>query len=69
MMHSLKNPSGELFIYVYAILQGFFSLFLSSLIITKGYFFAQISDQVIGGCYLTLLHTFSNIGILIFLVT
>ena len=63
----LMQSNGELtiiFIGVFAILQGLFSLILSTLIIAKGHFFAQISDQAIGGSYLTLLHTFSNLGYL-----
>jgi hypothetical protein len=39
-----------------------FSFILSLLIVSKGYFFAQISDKSIGATYMTLLHTFSNIG-------
>lgn len=52
-----------LYILTYASLNGFNSLIMSILNMSKGYFFAQISDKRIGGTYMTLLHTFSNLGI------
>jgi PAT family acetyl-CoA transporter-like MFS transporter 1 len=50
------------FLFVYAVLNSLNSLLLSLLIVTKGSFFAQISDRGIGATYMTLLHTISNIG-------
>lgn len=53
-----------LFLVAYSLFNGVFSFILSLLIVSKGYFFAQISDKTIGATYMTLLHTFSNIGML-----
>lgn len=52
-----------LFFLAYSLFNGALSFMLSLLIVSKGYFFAQISDKTIGATYLALLHTFSNIGL------
>lgn len=63
-----KNPNGEFaysFIIIFAILNGIYSLLSAGLDMYKVYFYAQISDKTIGATYMTLLHTVSNIGIII----
>ena len=50
------------FILIYAVLNGLYSLISSVLDMSKVYFFTQISDKTVGGTYMTLLHTFSNLG-------
>ena len=60
-----KDSIGEVtlsYVIVYATMNGFYSLVSSVLDMSKVYFFAQISDKTIGGTYMTLLHTFSNLG-------
>lgn len=51
-----------IFLVVFAIINGFYSLIMSALDIAKLCFFVQISDRTIGGTYMTFLHTFSHIG-------
>lgn len=51
------------FFIAYAILNGVYSLVFSSLSLAKTLFFTQISDKTIGGTYMTLLNTISNIGV------
>jgi len=46
----------------YALLNGLYSLILSGSMLARTLFFTQISDKKIGGTYMTLMHTISNIG-------
>lgn len=60
-----NDSAGEVtltFISIYAGLNGLYSLVTAVFDMSKVYFFAQISDKTIGGTYMTLLHTFSNLG-------
>ena len=57
-----NNDYPFMFFFVYAIINGFYSLIFSALSLTKSLFFTQISDKSIGGTYMTLLNTVSNIG-------
>lgn len=50
------------FFILYGILNGGYSLVFSSLSLTRTLFYTQISDKSIGGTYMTLLNTISNIG-------
>ncbi len=47
----------------YAVLNGVYSLIFSALAMSKILFFTQVSDKKIGGTYMTLLNTVSNIGV------
>lgn len=51
------------FFLIYAVINGIYSLIFSTLSLTKAFFFTQISDKKIGGTYMTLLNTISNIGV------
>lgn len=61
----MQDTSGNFsitFMLIFAFLNGVYSLLMSTLEMTKVFFYTQISDKTIGGTYMTLLHTFSNIG-------
>lgn len=62
-MTDSNNEYPWMFFFVYTIINGFYSLIFSSLSFTKILFFTQISDKLIGGTYMTLLNTISNIGV------
>lgn len=51
------------FFLIYAFINGVYSLIFSSLSLAKAFFFTQISDKKIGGTYMTLVNTISNIGV------
>ena len=51
------------FFLIYAVINGIYSLIFSTLTLAKANFFTQISDKTIGGTYMTLLNTVSNLGI------
>lgn len=51
------------FFAIYFILNGVYSLIFAVLSLTKTMFFTQISDKSIGGTYMTLMNTISNIGV------
>jgi MFS transporter, PAT family, solute carrier family 33 (acetyl-CoA transportor), member 1 len=62
---SLRDSTGHYslaYFLVYALINGIYSLIFSSLSLTKTSFFTLISDKKIGGTYMTLLNTVSNIG-------
>lgn len=58
-----NNEYPWIFFISYAVLNGVYSLIFSSLSLTKTMFFTQVSDKSIGGTYMTLLNTISNIGV------
>lgn len=63
MFKDSNNEYPWMFFFVYAMINGIYSLIFSAMSFTKGFFFTQISDKSIGGTYMTLLNTISNIGV------
>jgi hypothetical protein len=51
------------YFFAYTVLNGVYSLIFSALALAKTLFFTQVSDKKIGGTYMTLLNTVSNIGV------
>ena len=65
MTPMVKLDDGSFPSYYYAVLTGLFVLHRISLYImfvAVMAFFARISDPLVGGTYMTLLNTFSNLG-------
>lgn len=56
------NSQFYMYICVFAALNGVYSLLIAALDMLRVYFYAKISDKTIGGTYMTLLHTVSNMG-------
>ncbi len=62
---TFKNSSGQFewfFYLIYFIINGIEKMVSTTMFITIVSFFAKISDQNIGGTYMTLLATLSNLG-------
>lgn len=51
------------FFIIYFLMNGIYSLVFAILALAKTMFFTQVSDKSIGGTYMTLLNTISNIGV------
>lgn len=64
-----KNSNDEYplqYFFLYILLNGLYSFVFSIMALSKTAFFTQISDKKIGGTYMTLLNTISNIGLFVF---
>ena len=62
MFIETTNSKFWIYIGVFATLNGVYSLLIAALDMLRVYFYAKISDKNIGGTYMTLLHTLSNMG-------